>query len=149
MLHVVSTLTAAMGPLTCPATVGSYGAACTAAVLTAVTLPWIGSTFHAAATGIPSNALVLAVTGFAPVEIPLSLVLPQGVSGCDLLVTPDFVDLVLPAAGTAEAEVALPNSASLVGQVFDHQFVPLEFDVLGNLTAVMSSNALMLTIGAF
>lgn len=50
--------------------------------LTATTLPWLGSTFRARATGMPTSALVLAATGFSTVNLPLPTLLPVDQTGC-------------------------------------------------------------------
>jgi hypothetical protein len=137
----------------CPATSVSYGSGCTGSgglnLLTANTLPWTGSTFRAQATGMPSFAFVLTVTGFSQVSIPIATLLPQGLPGCNLLVSPDLVDVLLPSAGIAQSFIALPNTPTLVGQSFFHQMVSLELDPSLNMTAVSSTNALALTIGSF
>jgi hypothetical protein len=138
---------------TCPATVTSQGAGCTgsggANVLAATALPWIGSTFRARATGMPALGLVVAATGLTAQSLPLSSVLPQGQPGCTLLVSPDLLDVLLPVAGTANSQLALPNTPSLVGQSFHHQMVPLELDLSSAITAITSTNALTATIGVF
>ena len=112
-------------------------------------LPWIGSTWTATGTGLPSTAFVFMVSGFAPVSLPLAALLPQGVQGCVLHVSPDLLDMRLSNGGTAQMQVQLPNTASLVGQVFHHQMVPFEFDAASSIIAVTSTNALSLTIGSF
>jgi hypothetical protein len=138
---------------TCPATVASQGAGCTGSggpnVLAATALPWIGSTFRARATGMPALGLVVAATGLTAQSLPLSSVLPQGQPGCTLLVSPDLLDVLLPVAGTANSQLALPNTPSLVGQSFHHQMVPLELDLSSAITAITSTNALTATIGVF
>lgn len=63
--------------------------------------------------------------------------------------SPDFLDVLLPVAGTADSQLALPNAPSLVGLGFHHQMVPLELDVSSAMTAVTSTNALTATIGVF
>ena len=45
--------------------------------------------------------------------------------------------------------LTLPNDIALAGQIIHHQVVPIEFDLGGNLSALTSSNALVLTIGTF
>ena len=137
----------------CPATSASYGAGGTGSgglnVLAPTTLPWIGGTFRATATGMPSLALVIAVTGFTPISIPLAAILPQGVPGNDLLVSSDLLDVLLPSGGMAQSQLALPNTLALVGQQFHQQVVPIEVDLALAFTAITSTNALTLTIGAF
>jgi len=137
---------------TCPATAASFGAGCTGSagpnVLTATSLPWIGSTFRSAATGMPAISLALVVRGFSTLATPLSAILPQGGAGCTLLVSPDLLELALPAAGSLQMQIAIPNSVALVAQTFHEQVVPVEFDAVGNIVALTSTNALQLTIGA-
>jgi len=118
-------------------------------VLAATALPWIGATFRARATGMPALGLVVAATGLSTLSLPLSSVLSQGQPGCDLLVSPDLLDVLLPVAGTASSQLVLPNSPSLIGQSFHHQMVPLELDLSSAITAITSTNALTATIGVF
>ena len=136
---------------TCPATAVAHGAGCAGSggnnVLTATALPWTGGTFRGIGTGMPANAIALVVTGFTPLAVPMPAVLPQGVAGCNFLVSPDVLDATLPVAGTVATQVGLPNTTSLGGQVFYHQVVPLEFDLAGNIVAVTGTNGLTLTIG--
>jgi hypothetical protein len=138
---------------TCPATAVSYGAGCTGSggpnVLAATSLPWIGSTFRSVATGMPVLALALGVLGFSTTSIPMPLILPQGVPGCTLLVSPDLLDVYLPAAGIVQTQVVLPNTVALAGGVFHQQVVPIEFSGTGDITALTGTNALTLTIGSF
>jgi hypothetical protein len=137
---------------TCPATAVSFGAGCTGSggpnVLTASTLPWTGAVFRSVATGMPSNGLALSVLGFATLSIPLPAILPQGVPGCTLLVSPDLLELHIPVSGSVSTQLALPNSAALAGQLFHQQVVPVELGA-GGITALTSTNALTLTIGSF
>jgi hypothetical protein len=137
----------------CPATTVSYGSGCAGSgglnALAATAHAWTGGTFRANATGMPLFAFVLAITGFSQVSVPLALVLPQGVPGCNLLVSPDFIEVLLPAAGTVTTQLALPNSPSLAGLQFNQQVVPMEVDLGLALLALTSSNALAATIGIF
>jgi hypothetical protein len=80
--------------------------------------------------------------------VPLSSILPQGVAGCTLLVSPDLLDLLLPTAGSAPASFAIPNTVVLAGQIVHQQVVPVELGALG-ITALTSTNRLTLTIGTF
>ncbi|HEX6811868.1 MAG TPA: hypothetical protein VF384_09630 [Planctomycetota bacterium] len=137
----------------CPASVIAFGSGCTGSggpnVLAATSLPWIGSTFSAAATGMPANGVALAITGFGATAIPLSAILPQGGAGCFLLATPDSVGVALPAGGTVATALAIPAAAGLIGQVFHQQVVPLELGPLGAITALTSTNRLTALIGSF
>ena len=138
---------------TCHATVVSYGAGCTGSggpnVLAATSLPWIGSTFRSVATGMPTPALALGVLGFSTTSIPMPSILPQGVPGCTLLVSPDRLDVYLPAAGIVQTQFVIPNTVALVGVVLHQQVVPLELSGTGDITALTGTNALTLTIGSF
>jgi hypothetical protein len=138
---------------TCPATAVSYGAGCTGSggpnVLANTSLPWIGSTFRSVATGMPAPALALGVLGFGTISIPMPAILPQGVPGCTLLVSPDLLDLYVPAAGIVQAQLVIPNSVVLAGVVLHQQVVPIELSGTGDITALTGTNALTLTIGSF
>jgi hypothetical protein len=134
---------------TCPATANVSGPGCLGAQLTATALPWVGSTFRGEATGLPGNALAIGVFGLAPIALPLGQVLPQGVAGCTLLASPDLLDVLPVTAGQAASQLALPDSASLVGFGLHHQIVPLAFDPQGAIVAVTATNDLVLTIGSF
>lgn len=138
---------------TCPAFTAAHGAGCTGSggpnVLTATTLPWIGTTFHSVATGMPSASLALGVTGLGIVSIPLPSILPQGVVGCALLASPDLLDVYVPLAGSVQTQIVIPNTMALAWLVLHHQVVPIELDVVGNITAITSTNGLTLTIGLF
>jgi hypothetical protein len=138
---------------TCPATTASFGAGCTGSagpnVLTATSLPWTGSTFNAVATGMPAISLALSALGFSTASVPLSAILPQGVAGCTLFVSPDLLVLHVPSAGNVTTQIAIPNSVALAGQILHQQVLPIEFDAVGNIVALTSTNALTLTIGAF
>jgi hypothetical protein len=138
---------------TCPASTVSAGAGCIGSgglnVLTATSLPWTGSTFTSLATGMPSNALALGVLGTSTTSVPLSSILPQGVAGCTLLVSPGHLDLLSPAVGSVQLLFAIPNTTALAGQIVHQQVVPIELDLQGNIVAVTSTNALRATIGVF
>jgi hypothetical protein len=137
---------------TCPPLSSNAGAGCPSSgganQLVAATSPWLGSTFAAAATGLPTTALLARVTGFTPLQLPLSLLLPTGVTGCDLRASPDWVDVGLTTNGTSTSSIMLPNTASLAGTQLHHQVVPFELDAGGNIVAVTATNALQLTLGA-
>jgi trimeric autotransporter adhesin len=138
---------------TCPANAVATGTGCIGSAgpvqLRAVSLPWLGGTFRSQATGLPANALALEIRGLATTSLPLPAVLPQGVAGCTLQVTPDLLGLVVPSQGTASSAFQIPNSLGLVGAVLHQQIAPLQFGAGGNLTAVTSSNALRLVLGVF
>lgn len=140
-------------PTTCPAQVAPAGSGCPSSGgandLVVETLPWIGGTFRARGTGLPALALVSQVYGFSPTSIPLASILPQGVPGCDLLVSPDFVQFSVANAGSVTTAVALPNDPAIVGANFYHQLNLFEVDAALNFVAITASNALALTVGSF
>lgn len=138
---------------TCPATAIAAGSGCTGSggpnVLAATALPWLGGTFAAVATGMPTNGIALDAIGFATTSIPLATILPQGAAGCSLLVTVDALGALLPANGSVRTALAIPTSVGLLGGVLHEQVLPLEFDANGNVTAFTATNRLTLTIGSF
>ena len=66
-----------------------------------------------------------------------------------MLVSPVLLDLYLTTAGSLQTQITIPNSVTLAGQMLHQQVVPVELDLLGNIAAVTSTNALTLTIGTF
>lgn len=137
----------------CAATATVQGAGCVGSggvnQLRATNLPWLGATFRAEGTGLPTLSLVSKVWGFSPTNLPLALVLPQAPAGCDLLVTPDYFEFALTTNGTIETAVVLPDSPALVGLPLYHQLNLFEVDPSLNLIEVTASNALLLTTGVF
>jgi len=137
----------------CAATATVSGAGCVGSggvnLLRAVNLPWLGATFRAEGTGLPTLSLVSKVWGFAPTNLPLSLVLAQALVGCDLLATPDYFEFALTTNGTIATAVVLPDSPALVGLPLYHQLNLFEVDPSLNLIEVTASNALLLTAGVF
>ena len=138
---------------TCPATAVSYGSGCIGSggpnVLAATSLPWTGSTFRSIATGMPAPALAVGVFGFSTTSIPMQSILPQGVPGCTLFVSPDLLDLYVPAAGIVQTQLVIPNTVALAGVVFHQQVIPIELSGTGSITALTGTNALTLTIGSY
>lgn len=137
---------------TCPALASEVGAGCNGAAglnaLHATSLPWLGTTSQAVASGMPSNSLTVRVLGLAALTIPLTVVLPQAAAGCTLLATPDYLDVHLPVNGTTTVSFAIPPSLALVGVVVQQQVAAFELGTLGSILSVTSTNALSLTIGA-
>ena len=130
-----------------------FGTGCIGAgganVLTAKSLPWVGSTYTAEATGLASLALAVGVRSLSTTSIPLSAILPQGLPGCTLLAAPSGTDVYVPTAGRVVMSFPIPNLAVLAGQVVYQQVVCLELDAALNITALTSTNALTATIGVF
>jgi hypothetical protein len=140
----------------CPATAPAFGAGCTGTggtnTLAATTLPWTGSTFRARATGLAPNSLAIGVRGLATGSTPLYPLLPQALPGCNLLVSPDLLDLHLPnpfAPGVADIVFPIPDTPTLTGGVLHLQVVPVMFAANGALAEFSASNALTLTIGTW
>ncbi|MFY9343816.1 MAG: hypothetical protein WAT39_15105, partial [Planctomycetota bacterium] len=138
---------------TCPALVAAYGAGCASSAgpmtLSATSLPWIGGTFRAIAGGMPVSSLALAVRGLASTSVGLPSILPQGVAGCSLLATADLIDLVVPTAGSAQVQFAVPAALALVGQSLFQQVVAVELGPTGAIVAATSTNGLALTFGSW
>lgn len=136
---------------TCPASALTVGSGCAGSggpnVLSATALPWTGGTYRGRATGMPGNALVFAITGFTPRSLPIASVLPQGLPGCLLLVSPDALDLRPISGGVATTQLDIPATGALAAQVLSQQIAAFEFDLGANLVAVTSTNAFTLTIG--
>ena len=129
----------------------AYGAGCSSAagplVISADTLPWLGTTFRTTTSGVAPNALCLGAIGFTQLSIPLPALLVEGQPGCSLLTAPDIVFALQSGPGTAHSAFALANAPALLGVSFFQQTIPLEFDGTGALVAVRGSNALAATIG--
>jgi trimeric autotransporter adhesin len=138
---------------TCPATAVTTGTACPGSggpnTYTATSLPWIGTTFRARSTTIPSLALVGVTTGFAPISIPLASLLPPSAPACNLLVTPDLTELVFASTGAIDTQLAIPDSVAIAGLQLHQQLLLLEFDPSLAFVGSSSSNSLRLVIGAF
>ena len=136
---------------TCPAGVAPFGAGCASSLgpvlQNPIDWPWLGGIYRGGATGVPAQGFGVVITGFTQVSIPIASLLPQGLPGCSLLVSPDLLDVLLPIGGQVITQVAIPPTPTLVGQTFYQQVAPFEYDLLGNLTAISSSNGLALTIG--
>ncbi|HEX6943543.1 MAG TPA: hypothetical protein VF128_11490 [Gemmatimonadaceae bacterium] len=137
----------------CPATSSSYGAGCSGSggsnALVATDLPWLGGTYRGLATGMPFLGFAVVVTGLAPLALPIAAILPQGLPGCSALVTPDVLELTIPSAGRVVTQLGIPDAVSLIGAQFRQQVVPFETNAVGAVTAITSTNALLLTIGSF
>lgn len=138
---------------TCPATAPPVGTGCSGSAglltLSPSSLPYAGSTQRSRATGLPSNAFGIDILGYAPVALPLSTLLPQGLIGCDLLVRPDALALLPVNAGVVSTALVIPNAQSLVGAVLWQQVASVELSPSGGIAAIATTNALQLTIGSF
>ena len=135
----------------CRALAATYGSGCIGSggpnQLVVQSMPWIGGTFEARATGMPASGFVIAITGLSTASVPLALLLPEGVPGCDLLASLDILGAAFPTGGVATTQLGLANTMSLAGVVFHHQAVPFEIGPGGNVVAITATNGLTLTIG--
>ena len=80
-------------------------------------------------------------------DAPMPAVLPQGVPGCTLYVSPDLLTFFTMGTTSVFSGYAIPNANALAGAQFFHQLVMLETPTGSAITAITSSNALALTIG--
>lgn len=139
---------------TCPAQAIEIGTGCTGSAgrnhLTARTWPYLGGVFDTVTRGLPTPSIASSVWSFqpSPQTTPLSLLHPNGLAGCDLLMNPDFGKLQWVTDATATTREAIPNHIALVGVTFLQQTLTLEVDAHGTLLAIASSNALSLTVGS-
>jgi hypothetical protein len=137
----------------CAPVASAAGAGCSGSAgsvtLAALRLPLLGGVFLARGSGLPANALVVAVSSLAPITLPLPTVFPQAFPGCTLHVSPDVLDVVLPVAGTAVSSLSFPANPALLGATFLHQHVPLELGAGLAITGVSASNALQVALGSF
>ncbi|MFN9307491.1 MAG: hypothetical protein ACK6DT_15700 [Planctomycetota bacterium] len=139
---------------TTPAAVTSYGTACVgpqgALQLTAAKAPYIGAPTISACQGASAQALQLGVLGLAPIAVPLPGILPAGLPGCDLRVTPDVVSLLPVSNGVARQQLTIPAQPALIGQTYNQQVLRLDVsNSNGAITFFAGSNGLTLTIGAY
>lgn len=137
----------------CPASAASYGSGCVGSggmnVLTATHLPWLGTTFRATVTGLPTNSIVLGVFGVSATSVPLNGLLQQGLPGCQMLSSLDLLQVLSFRIGAVQSQLPVPMQTALLGLVLHHQVVALELDGSANLVAATSSNGLRLTIGTY
>jgi hypothetical protein len=137
----------------CPATASAGGVGCTGSgglnVLESRELPWLGGVCTSVASGMPLTGIALAVRGLGTAATPLASILPQGLPGCSLLVTPDLLDASVPNAGTVAASFVIPNVTALVGATLHQQVVALELATGGAIAALTATNRLTLTIGSY
>jgi tetratricopeptide (TPR) repeat protein len=91
------------------------------ATLTVSDPAWAGSSFVATGADFAPNSIVIAVTGLSQLAPPLDLstVLPAASSGCNLHVSTEILDLLIPSNGAASSRVPLPNTPSVAGLIDD------------------------------
>ena len=130
------------------ATVDGIGAGCNGLALGYDELPWTGRTTTVTATGFAPGAFGFSLIGFGTQNTPLAALHPAGQPGCDLLVTPDATNLLLPAGGSATIPFAVPNALAFAGLTLYLQALQLELNASLQLAALSSTEALLLRIGA-
>lgn len=145
--HIARTTTS------CPAMAIAYGSGCAGSVwpmvMAAGNMPVLGTTFTATTTGFAVGAVAIECIGTAPLQVPLSLLDPAGVPGCDLLLLPDLrFELALPAGGTLLTTAPVPSDTGLAGLTVHAQTLRLSLDAQAALR-IESSNGLQLTLGTF
>lgn len=137
----------------CPASSIVQGNGCTGSggvnALVAEQAPWLGGTAVSRASGMPANGLAVAVRGLSTLSLPLATILPQGVPGCTLLVSPDLLDLSVPSAGQVVLTLPIPTTVALSGAVLHQQVVAFDLGAGSAITALTSTNALQLTLGTW
>ncbi|HIE72117.1 MAG TPA: hypothetical protein EYP98_19175 [Planctomycetes bacterium] len=105
-------------------------------------LPQLGTTYNPTvsdALGSTFAILVSSLTSAAPVALP-------GAPTCNLLCTPDVLDLVsTDASGTAQGAISVPNSAALEGLNVYHQWAI--WDPTVNSLGLVMSNGAIGTVG--
>ena len=137
----------------CPALLATVGAGCAGSAgpvtTDVVSRAWLGGAFVARTSGMPSPSLAVEVYGLSPISLPLVSVIPQALPGCNLYVSTDVLLLAVPQAGVVTSTFVIPATTSLLAQSFRHQVIPVELTGAGAITAVSSSDALLLTIGSW
>ncbi|MBI5853549.1 MAG: hypothetical protein HZB39_21275 [Planctomycetes bacterium] len=109
--------------------------------------PWLGRTYAFSVSGLLPASIVIGVFGFTTTSIPLSVLDPAGLPGCNLLVNLDVTWFMANAGGTATDSLLIPTSTSLAGAVLHQQALQVELSGF-TMTALSSSNALTITLGA-
>ena len=146
MFGAPSTTVATVAP-GCPAAAIEGPPACTggsAPSLAASTMPWLGATATAVATGLPPLSLAVVATGFAPAGITLPFTTPLV---CALQNTADVLQVSLPMAGSVTIDTPLPRSPSLAGMSFHQQVIGVTFP--GGGIQLTATNDLRFDLGWF
>jgi len=138
----------------CRATAVSFGAGCGGSGptmrLTATSLPWLGGRFRASCEGMAVSSFGVGLIGANALSIPLDLLHPAGVPGCNLLASPDLLSSpLLPNGGLVTWQIPIPNDPALLSISVRTQILQAELDAMFNLVALKSSNGLTLTLGAY
>ncbi|MCA8950355.1 MAG: hypothetical protein KDE27_12690, partial [Planctomycetes bacterium] len=137
----------------CPATAATIPTPCIGpagpVTLVADTLPWCGSTFATTARGFAPNAVEVGLVGFSQPNLPLSVLTPLALPGCDQLASQEAVWFALPSAGSAVHALPIPNAAALAGVQLFQQSLQAELSPQGLLATLSASNGLRVTVGIF
>jgi hypothetical protein len=139
-----------------PATYASFGTGCNGSNnqpprLSTTGRPWLGDNFVLQVDQLPAGTgLALVYTSFSnsswnSVPLPLSL-LPLGMPGCLLLVSPQVPAAIFPSGGAGAWTLPLPNLAGLLGIRFFNQAIV--FDASANAAGATVSNGGDGVIGA-
>ncbi|MBM4062099.1 MAG: hypothetical protein FJ265_13535 [Planctomycetes bacterium] len=121
------------GPVA-PASSTPFGAGCAGTIgmptMSVVALPWLGSTYQVAVTGLADPGLAFMVVGWSNTNwalgaLPygLAALTPAAPGGCDLLVSPDAVVFLVPSGGVAAYVLATPGDPAFLGALLFHQVV--------------------------
>jgi len=137
-----------------PAAAVAYGAGCVGSAgqlsLSAMTLPYLGTTYTSQCSGAAPTSVGLAIYGLTQQAVPLANVVPQALPNCQLLTTTDLLALLPASVGNQfAASLPIPNTPALVGGVLQQQVAELQFGAGGVLQSIATSNGLRLTIGSF
>lgn len=127
----------------CPATAVALPAGCSLQ-LEVRELPWLGGVCRTEALDV--KPLTFLVTGTSGASLPLSTLAP-GSPGCDLVASPDVVQLGVPSGSRVELALSIPATQSLLGAVFVQQVVTV--DVALGAVVLQGTNALRLKVGGF
>jgi trimeric autotransporter adhesin len=138
----------------CAATAAVTGAGCPSSGgsndYTPQNLPWVGTTYTARATGLPSSSVTFAMTGFTPANTPLNTLLQPAPSACTVLVQPVSATLQLPVAGVVDTAITIPGWVGLVGLPLLQQLLVVELQPgTGAVVEGTVTNRITATIGAF
>ena len=123
------------------------GAGCAGMALTADSDPWTGRDWNVTGTGFGTGSLGLTVLGLGTLSLPISNILPAGGPGCDLLVTTDALQLIVPAAGQASYTFSIPANPIFANFALNLQMVSLDFTGSA-ITTINSTNAINGVVGA-
>lgn len=133
-----------------PADVAPFGVGCAGTAGTPAlaakpfALPWLGDTMRNVVQTVPAASLgAFFVSSFGSTP-PLSLA-AFGMPGCDLLVPVDVAEFRVATAGSAEWELAIPNTPSLAAAQFRQQAFVI--DAPANALGLVASNGVTVTLG--